>query len=262
MAQNHKPDLVRLYHLNSSRIRSYQPDPVDYEKQPLGRRTYLGAKRIDLPGQDFALTMPLGDSLQQRSSRREFQLAPIKLEVLGRLLFASYGVSEKFVVDDQLIAHRSSPSAGGRCPLELYVVAQQIDGLEDGIYHYDSWSHQFEELRLGSFNDALSGMLFGQLHLSKANLIVCITAVFERTTWKYAERGYRYVLLEAGHVCQTLYLVADALGLAAVAVGGFVDHEVNHLLCLPNGEEDAIYLCCIGHPQAHSAGSPVLTNEL
>ena len=262
MAQNRNPDLVRLFHLNSSRIRSYLPDPIDFEQQPFGRRTYLGAKRIDLPGRDFELPVPLGDSLRQRRSRREFQLAPIKLEVLGRLLFSSYGVSEKFVVDDQLIAHRSSPSAGGRCPLELYVVAQQIDGLDDGIYHYDSWSHQFEELRLGSFNDELSGMMFGQWYLSQANLIICITAVFERTTWKYTERGYRYVLLEAGHVCQNLYLVAEALGLAAVAVGGFVDHEVNHLLCLPSGEEDAIYLCCIGHPQERSAGSLSLASEV
>ena len=262
MAQNHKPDLVRLFHLNSSRIRSYQPDPVDYEQQPFWRRTYLGANRIDLPGRDFKLPIPLGDSLRQRRSRREFQPAPIKLEVLGRLLFASFGVSEKYIVEDRLIAHRSSPSAGGLGPLELYVVAQQIDGLKDGIYHYDSWSHQFEELRLGRFHDELSGMMFGQSYLSKANVFICITAIFERTTWKYTERGYRYVLLEAGHVCQTLYLVADALGLAAVAVGGFVDHEVNHLLCLPRGEEDAIYLCCVGQSQEDSAGSLPLATEL
>jgi len=262
VAQNRNPDLVRLFHLNSSRTRSYLPDPVDFEQQPFGRRTYLGARRIDLPGRDFELPVPLGDSLRQRSSRREFQLAPIKLEVLGRLLFSSYGVSEKSVVEDHLIAHRSSPSAGGLGPLELYVVAQQIDGLDDGLYHYDSWSHQFEELRLGNFHDELCGMMFGQWYLSQANLIICITAVLERTTWKYTERGYRYVLLEAGHVCQNLYLVAEALGLAAVAVGGFVDHEVNDLLGLPSGEEDTIYLCCIGHGQESSADSLTLASEV
>src|SRR5262249_39052439 len=156
----------------------YQPDPVDYEQQPFGRRTYLGARRIDLPGRDFDLQVSLGDSLRQRRSCREFQLAPIKLEVLGRLLFASYGVCKKSVVEDQLVGHRSSPSAGGLGPLELYVTAQQIDGLDDGIYHYDSWSHQLEELRLGNFHDELTGMMFGQWYLSRANLIICITAVF------------------------------------------------------------------------------------
>lgn len=256
MAENHNLDLVRLYHLNSSRIRSKQPEPIDYERQPFVRRTYLGAHRIDLPGRDFELPVSLGSALSQRRSRREFQPNTLKLELLGRLLYASYGVTHKYVEAGHFATLRSSPSAGGLCPLELYLVAQQIEGLADGIYHYDSWGHQLEQLREGAFHEKLAGMMIGQPYLSQANLVVCITAVFERETWKYGERGYRYVLLEAGHVCQNLYLVAAALGLSAVSVGGFFDHEVNRLLCLPEGEEDTVYLCCIGLPGESSVNNP------
>jgi SagB-type dehydrogenase family enzyme len=126
-----------------------------------------------------------------------------------------------------------SPSAGRLYPLELYIVAQMVDGLADGIYHYDARSHQLEHRHTGAAHAEVARITLGQEMIRSANLVVAITAIFQRTMWKYGQRGYRYVWLDAGHLAQNLYLVATALGLGAMAIGGFYDAEMYDLLALP-----------------------------
>ena len=237
-----EPDLAGLYHLNSSSTRSkileLEQDP---ETRPADRRLYLGAERVLLPGRDFELPLTLGGALERRSSRRSFRLAPLPLEILGRLLHASFG-------RHGWRGARPFPSAGGLYPLELYAVTQQVEGLPDGIWHYDPWVHELALRRDGRFLDEAADIAYGQTAVGQANLLLCLTAVFARTTSKYGQRGYRYALFEAGHVGQNLYLVADALGLAPFSIGGFFDRELNALLLLPPGEEETLYLFCAGQP--------------
>ena len=95
---------------------------------------------------------------------------------------------------------------------------------------------------------ALADMTIGQEMLREANLVVMISGIFQRTMWKYGQRGYRFVLFEAGHLGQNLYLVAAALGLGPVAIGGFFDDEVHELARLPS-DEQVLYMVCIGQPQ-------------
>jgi SagB-type dehydrogenase family enzyme len=251
MARTREPDLARLYHLNSSNVRAKLPDlTVEMDRKPARRRIYPGAERTPLPGRDFALPpLTLGEALGRRRSRRDFALSPLPLETLGRLLYASYGIQGSRWIEGQRVPERPAPSGGGLYPLELYVAAQEVAGLADGLYHYDAWAHELELRRAGRYHDQLAGMTLGQEMLRDANLVVCITAVFARTLWKYGQRGYRYVWLEAGHVGQNLYLTADALGLAPVAIGGFFDAEMNRLFDLPAGEEEALYLFCAGQPR-------------
>jgi SagB-type dehydrogenase family enzyme len=252
MARTREPDLARLYHLNSSNVRAKLPDlTVEIDQQPAKHRIYLGAERTPLPGRDFALPpVTLGEALERRRSRRDFALAPLPLETLGRLLYASYGIQGSREIEGQNVPMRPVPSGGGLYPLELYVAAQEVTGLADGLYHYDARSHELELRRPGRYQTELAGMTLGQEMLGDANLVICVTAIFARTQWKYGQRGYRYVWLEAGHVGQNLYLVADALGLAPVALGGFFDAEVNRLFDLPAGEEEALYLLCAGQPRS------------
>ena len=193
---------------------------------------------------------PLGDALAGRHSVRAFTPAPLPLESLGRLLFASYGVRGITQFGADGFHDRPAPSAGALYPLELYVAAQDVAGLDDGVYHYDALDHQLERRRAGRFQQELAGMTLGQEMIATTSVVVFICGVFERTQWKYGQRGYRYVWLEAGHVAQNLYLVAGALGLGATAVGGFFDEEVNRLLGLSAGEEDSLYLLCVGQPDA------------
>jgi len=237
-----EPDLAGLYHLNSSSTRSrileLEQDP---ESRPASRRLYLGAERIRLPGRDFDLPLPLGGALERRLSQRAFRLAPLPLEILGRLLHASFGRHGGR-------GARPFPSAGGLYPLELYAVTQQVEGLPDGIWHYDPWVHELALRREGRVLEEAAAIAYGQAAIGQANLLLCLTAVLARTASKYGQRGYRYALFEAGHVSQNLYLVADALGLAGFSIGGFFDHELGAFLLLPPGEEEALYLFCAGQP--------------
>lgn len=242
MTRTREPDLAALYHLNSSSTRSWTPElDMDPDHRPPGRCLDPGAERVRLPGDDFELPTGLGDALERRRSRRAFRLAPLPLETLGRLLYASYGMHGPH-------RDRPFPSAGGLYPLELYAITQQVEGLADGIWHYDPWVHELVLRRAGRCHDEAADLAYGQETIREANLLLCLTAVFARSAWKYGQRGYRYALLEAGHVSQNLYLVADALGLAPFSIGGFFDQEVNNLLHLPPGEEEALYLFCAGQP--------------
>ena len=238
----------RLFHLDSaaSRQRIHEPDECP---PPARRRVYVGAERISLPGRDFTLPAPLGEVLRLRRSRRDFSGRPLGLEQVGRLLHVSFGVvADREVLDFEtpaVLGYRSSPSAGGLYPLELYVATRAVDGLADGVYHYDPWSHQLERRQHGGVHDRFASICFDQGFLAAANLLVSLAAIVERTRHKYGARGYRYVCFEAGHVAQNLCLVAAASNLGAVTLGGFYDREMNELLALPEGE-DALYHVAVG----------------
>jgi SagB-type dehydrogenase family enzyme len=242
-------DIARLYHLNSSNQRPrIARDAPDQDRRPLLFQTYPGSIRTALPAPDLELDVSLGAALRTRRSIRGFSPATLPLVAASSLLYAGYGLRGYHQVEGQMVSDRSVPSAGGLYPLELYIAAQAVGGLDDGVYHYDSRAHQLELRRPGSIQQDLVQMSIGQEMIRDANLVIAITAIFQRTMWKYGQRGYRYVLMECGHVGQNLYLAAAALGLGAVAIGGFFDDEVNRAFLLPQAEE-TIYLFCIGKPQ-------------
>jgi SagB-type dehydrogenase family enzyme len=244
-------DVARLYHLNSSVSRSMVADPLDAADAE-GPRAFPEAARVALPEPDFEVGLPLGEALRRRCSGREYHLCPLPLATAGRLLAASCSVrrapGQSPGWSAGRAAGRPAPSAGGLYPLEVYLVAQQVEGLEDGLYHYDPWRHDLALLRPGALVPALAELCFGQTFLAQANLLVSLTAVLGRSLWKYGERAYRYALLEAGHVGQNLLLTAEALGMPALAVGGFFDAEVNRLLDLPEGQEQTLYHVAVGQP--------------
>lgn len=242
-------DLAQLYHLNSSNVRSKTGDlSPDYDRRPARFTRIPGAKQFALPRGHFRVPQPLGAALRNRHSVRDFVLKPLPIERLSQLLFLSHGVRGLRSVDGELMFDRAAPSAGGLYPVELYVATQMVKGLPDGIYHYYARSHKLEQLKTGSFHAKLADLTIGQEMIRSANLVVIITAYFRRTTWKYGLRGYRYGLLDAGHVGQNVYLVAGSLKLGAVTIGGFFDAEVSSLLGLES-EESPVYLACIGWPR-------------
>jgi SagB-type dehydrogenase family enzyme len=243
-------DVARLYHINSSHLRQVPPPPANGDERPFRFRTYPGSPRVVLPGRDFALAPPLGDVLRRRRSVRDFRLRPLDLALVGRLLHASFGVTGYRQVEGVWVSDRPSPSAGGLYPLEVYLTTRSVETLPDGLYHYDARAHELERRRSGLLPAEFARMIVGPDIVRNANLVIVISAIFQRTMWKYGARGYRYVWLDAGHLGQNLYLVATALGLGAVSIGGFFDEELNRMLDFPAGEEEAIYLLCIGHPES------------
>jgi len=249
MTRSNEVDVARLYHQHSRHLRARPVEAaLEGDRIPLGYKSYPGAARTALPGRDFALSASLGAVLERRRSIRAYARRPLPLETLGRLLHASYGVRGRSVGEDRKGYERSAPSAGGLYPIELYVATQAVDGLDDGIHHYDARAHELERVRAGVAHPALVDLTLGQTMIDAANLVLILTAVWARTMFKYGQRGYRHVLLDAGHLGENLYLTATALGLGPAGIGGFLDAEVNALLDLPAGEE-AVYLLCVGQPR-------------
>ncbi len=164
--------------------------------------------------------------LQQRRSVREYQQAALDLSAIGQLLWAAQGIT-----DPQ--GFRTAPSAGALYPLELYVVSGNVDGLSPGVYHYHPNKHRLQQTATGDLRHILARAALDQPWVKAAAAVVVITAVYDRTTRKYGERGIRYVHMEIGHAAQNLFLQAEALGLAAVVVGAFEDDAVATALKLP-----------------------------
>ena len=166
---------------------------------------------------------------------------------LGSVLHAGYGVLQTAELWGEFCV-RPVPSGGVLSPLELYVLASRVDGLESGVYHYVPLGHRLEEVRGHQLPSHLTSEMFlGQPYLVPAAATVVITAVVERSMWKYGDRGYRYILLEAGHVAQNVNLCAAALGMASLNLGGFFDEDVMALLKIDQDREIVLYGVALGN---------------
>jgi SagB-type dehydrogenase family enzyme len=145
------------------------------------------------------------------------------------------------------MALKTSPSGGARHPIEAYLLALRIQGLERGLYHYDAASHRLELLREGASARAVVQYLNGQKWCGNAAAVVLMTAVFARTQWKYpAPRAYRVVLIDAGHICQTFCLVATWLGLAPFCTMALADSRIEKDLKLDGITESVLYVAGVG----------------
>jgi SagB-type dehydrogenase family enzyme len=187
-----------------------------------------------------ALGAALGRVLRERRSVRELGHAPLALGHLATILHAAYGVTR-----DGPQPLRSVPSGGALYPLELYVIARSVERLTPGLFHYDPLRHILERLGRSTSDAALEAALVYP-ELAGGPALVVATGMFWRTRFKYGLRGYRFVLLEAGHVMQNLLLAATALGLAAIPVGGYYDRRLESLLGIDGVNEAALYCAAIG----------------
>lgn len=180
-----------------------------------------------------------GVSLEQcigrRRSMRGFRARALTCDDLGQLLWAAQGLT---AADGR----RSAPSAGALYPLELYAAVGQVSAMIPGVYRYLPASHEVVPVARGFQREKLADAARGQDWIATAAIIICIAAVFGRTTAKYGARGRGYVFMEAGHAAQNLLLQAVALGLGATMVGAFSDENVGRLLHL---EADATPLCLL-----------------
>jgi SagB-type dehydrogenase family enzyme len=208
-------------------------------------RRHLHAPVVAL-GPSAALTMSLDDALARRRSARAFAATALALPVLAALVRAGYGVTGAVDAGGATQPLRAAPSGGALYPLELTVVARRVADLEPGLYHFDPLDDSLEGLRTGLLPVA-AATPFAEITAAAAAVIV-VSAVFWRSRFKYGLRGYRFVLLEAGHVAQNVLLAAAALELAAVPLGGFYDRRVDELIGVNGVDESALYLLCVGTP--------------
>ena len=193
---------------------------------------------VALPRPSVTGSKPLEHLLAQRRSVRDYRSTTIELARIGQLLWAAQGIT-----DSQ--GFRTAPSAGALYPLELYVVAGRIEGLTEGIYHYDPRHHQLTKTRDGDLRLELAKAALSQDWMKDASAIIVFTADYERTTKKYGNRGKRYVHIEVGHAAENLFLQTEALELVTIVVGAFNDAAVARLLELP-GDVEPLLLMPVG----------------
>ena len=132
---------------------------------------------------------------------------------------------------------RTVPSAGALYPLELYLLAGEVDGLQVGLYRYLIGRHELSEVAAADVRPQLADAALRQDWMVGAAAIIVIVGVVERTASKYGQRAIRYVHMEVGAATQNIYLQATALGLGTVIVGAFSDGLVKDVLGLSEVEQ-------------------------
>jgi SagB-type dehydrogenase family enzyme len=226
--------------VRESRRRAHtKPMPPPVKRYPNSRQIFLPAP---------AKIGEFPRVLLERRTWRQFSHRALELEKLATLLGLTFGVQEWIDLRGiGRVALKTSPSGGSRHPIEGYVVALRVQGLDRGLYHYNAGNHRLELLHEGASSARVSRYLNGQWWFGRAAAVVLMTAVFARTQWKYpAPRAYRVVLIDAGHICQTFCLVATWLGLAPFCSMALADSKIENDLGIDGVTESIIYTAGVG----------------
>ena len=206
-----------------------------------------GKPLINLPAPeniDFG-SYDLRKAIEERRSLRRYSDDSLSLEELSYLLWLTQGVKKED--EKRHVVWRTVPSAGCRHPFETYLSINRVDGLEPGLYRFASVDHKLVALELNKeFSDKLTDACMGQRQVQTSAVTFIWAAVPYRTVWRYSERSYRYLYLDAGHVCQNLHLAAESINCGICAIGAYHDDQVDALMGFNPPEMFAIYLASLG----------------
>ena len=217
---------------------------LNWAAKPQLYKEYAEATKIELPSFQPAEEMSLDQTLKQRKSVRDFQDKPISKGQLAYLLWASTGIQRL----EGGYEFRTAPSAGALYPIETYLVVNNVKAVEAGIYHYSIRSHQLEQLRRGDFSRQIAAAALGQTMCATASVVFVWSAVFERCKWKYGQRAYRYIYLDAGHIAENLALAAVSLNRGSCEIGALYDEEANAVVGVDGIDESVICMAVVGTP--------------
>ena len=248
------------------------PLELDYDKSK---------KVIDLPTPDFikVKAVDLRKAIENRRSVRNYLEQPLALEELSFLLWCTQGVKEVLDPDEYLrsagallrrahinaeqgekmlaplrgvsVTKRTVPSGGSCHAFETYLLVNRVQGLHPGLYRFLAIKHKLVEVSLdpslaNKVGTHLERSRFPGQHENESAVTLIWIAVPYRMVWRYGERSYRGLLIEAGHICQNLYLAAQAIDSGVCAMLGFKDDVVNGLLGLDGKEQFVIYAAAVG----------------
>ena len=234
------------YHSETKYYRDRSPaGSTNRIARPEPFKTYPDAETVSLPEPTRSVGKFIWDIFSRRRSMRKYTRTPLSIDELSQLLWSIQGATARagrYVM-------RTVPSAGALYPIETYILVNNVRDLESGVYHYDVRKHGLELVRKGDCGADIARAGLGQEMLQDAGIVFVWTAIVNRSKWKYMERGYRYMYLDAGHICQNAYLAAEAMGLGCCSVGAFFDSEVEPIIGIDGEEEIAVYLCAIGKKQ-------------
>ena len=212
----------------------------DWARKPEPYKRYPAAPKVPLDPPQIGDGASLWAVLRKRRSVRHFRAEPMTKSALSQLLWAAQGITA------QEGGRRAAPSAGALYPVETYVVINSVTDVEPGVYHYAVGTHELDQLRAGDFRTAVAQAALDQEMAYHANVVFIWTAVFERSRWKYKQRAYRYVYLDAGHIAQNVALAAVAQDLGSCQIAALYDDEVNELVGADGIEESVVYMTVVG----------------
>jgi len=200
--------------------------------------------RLPAPKEIGLGTLGVREAIERRRSVRDYATTPLSLEELSYLLWCTQGVQRTSAGGQTM---RTVPSAGARHAFETLLCVNNVAGLRPGLYRFLALDHALVEENLQSDVAArLVEACLGQDFVKSCAVTFIWIADVYRMTYRYGERGYRYLHLDAGHVCQNLYLAAEAIGCGVCAIAAFEDDEVNRVLGLDGETRFAIYLGTVG----------------
>lgn len=248
MEHNQSKKQSRLFartFLSSTKTNAHDKSTVDPDLWPkdwttIFYKTYNRFSQLPLPS--ITAASALQSCVAKRVSTRTFSGAALSLRELATLLQFSCGE-----VSDEDATRRAQPSAGARYPIETYIIVlQPSDELEQGIYHYNIAQHALERLQHSPYTPADAASLFTDVVMTDASMLVVLTGVFWRSADKYGGRGYRFTLIEAGHIGQNMYLHATEAGLHCVALGGVDEEAIERALVIDGERESVVYALAVG----------------
>lgn len=247
-----REETIKLLKANRNVMRTTYPDdafPTPQEEHapaPSLQVERHGEPVVRLPKDyDELVQKEFTSILKDRKSHRKYKKAPLSLRQLAYLLWATQGV--KSVSKDKVRTTRIVPSAGGRQAVETYVLVNNVEDLPAGLYHYLPLSHALEFLgAVEDSGDRFTAAMMGQPYVAMAAVTFLWTAVPYRCEWRYTNNAQKFILLDAGHLCQNLYLACEALGLGTCAIGAYDQAQMDALLGVDGEEELFIYGSPVG----------------
>jgi len=218
---------------------------LDWGREPEPFKEYPQAAKMALDPPPFDRGPALWEVMRRRRSVRDFVGKNLSRAEVSQLLWAAQGIT----ATSHGYALRTAPSAGALYPIETYLVVHAVETIPPGVYHYNVRAHALEQIRAGDFRLAVAQAALDQDMAYEAGVVLIWTAIFQRSKWKYGQRAYRYIYLDAGHIAQNVALAAVGLGLGSCQIGALYDDEVNALLGVDGKTESTIYMTVVGKPR-------------
>lgn len=193
-----------------------------------------GNTLVHLPEPEFT-NQSIEECMKNRRSIRSFKNQALSLNELSNILWTAQGITKEET------GFRTAPSAGATYPLYIYFAT------EKGLFVYLPKDHAIKKIKDKDLRKKIAKAALDQMFIADAGMVIVITAIFENTTWRYKERGVRYVHIEVGHCAQNIHLEAVALDLGSVPIGAYHDDELKELLELD--QEEPLYIIPVGHAE-------------
>ncbi|MBF6560791.1 MAG: SagB/ThcOx family dehydrogenase [Candidatus Binataceae bacterium] len=284
---NDDREIARDYHEitkhSYTSVRS-SPHYLDWDIRPRPYKIYPAAGMLALPRELILPGVPTTAAIAGRGAVRDAMAAaggaaseadaalaadaaPLDLETVTRLLFCADGLTRSKIVDGDAYHFRAAASAGALYPIEIYLAAAEVDGLEAGLYHFSPGDLRLRGLRRGDWRGYLAAAAAARPSILEARAVIVMSAIFWRSAWKYRARAWRYCYWDAGTVLANLVAAANAEGLTTEVLTAFADEPVEALIGADGDREGAVGLVAIGRApraaviDAHAAAQPALELE-